>query len=273
MVIHMLSGYNFYQMIGFFYFYCIVGWCVETTYVSMRRRKFINRGFLRGPFVPIYSFGAFLIIFITEPVSFSLPLVFLVGMIGASLIELITGILMESIFKVRYWDYSNNRFNFMGHICLFTSLAWGVLSVVLMGFLHQFAQKIMNAFSLDTIRIGVEIISVLFLVDFVLSVKAALDLAVILQKMEHGKEEAKHELMRLKKRMDVYAAITSDMKEDLIEEFEERISSRAKRFRLKTHGFQDYYKRAMIKGNPTMLSKHFKGAIEEIREYLNTRER
>ena len=130
------------QWLLFFFIYCFWGWVWESCYVSVRKREWINRGFLYGPILPIYGFGAIIILWLTLPVQYSLILIFLFGMIGATLLEYATGFVMERLFHVRYWDYSNCRFNVNGYICLFATLGWGVFSILLVKVLHPPIERI-----------------------------------------------------------------------------------------------------------------------------------
>ena len=87
--------YNIWQWFLFFFIYCFLGWCWETAYVSIRKRQFVNRGFMQGPFLPIYGFGALAILVAVIPVKSFPVLVYLSGLISATLLELVTGIMME----------------------------------------------------------------------------------------------------------------------------------------------------------------------------------
>lgn len=118
-------SYSVLQWLLFFYIYCFIGWCFESAYVSLKKRRFVNRGFLKLPMLPIYGSGAIAILIVTIPVRDNLWLVWLFGMISATLLELVTGAVMELLFKVKYWDYSNQKFNYKGYICLSSSIAWG----------------------------------------------------------------------------------------------------------------------------------------------------
>ena len=113
-----MSTYTLAQWFLFFYFYCFCGWVWESCYVSILKRHWVNRGFLHGPLLPIYGFGAITVLIATMPVRDNVVLVYVMGMIGATILEYFTGALMESLFHVRYWDYSSHRFNLNGHICL-----------------------------------------------------------------------------------------------------------------------------------------------------------
>ena len=123
--------YTFSTWLFFFYFYCFLGWVWETCYVSVLKAKWVNRGFMRGPFLPIYGSGAVVVLIFTLPFRTNAGLVFLVGMTSATLLEYFTGVAMEKMFHVRYWDYSSQRWNLNGHICVTSSLAWGAFSVIL----------------------------------------------------------------------------------------------------------------------------------------------
>ena len=101
-----------------FFFYCFCGWVWESCYVSAKQRQWVNRGFLHGPLLPIYGSGAIIILFVTLPVADNLWLVYVLGMLAATLLEYVVGAVMEQLFKVRYWDYTKQPCNLHGYICL-----------------------------------------------------------------------------------------------------------------------------------------------------------
>lgn len=107
--------YSVIQWLFFFYFYCFVGWCIESTYVSVHQKRLVNRGFMRGPFLPLYGSGGIMMLVVSMPFQEHLILVYIAGCIGATILEYVTGVTMEALFKVRYWDYSDKKFNFQGH--------------------------------------------------------------------------------------------------------------------------------------------------------------
>lgn len=194
------------QWVLLFFFYCFCGWVWESCYVSCCQRHWVNRGFLNGPLLPIYGSGAIIILFATIPVERNLWLVWLFGMLAATALEYVTGATMEKIFKVRYWDYSKNRFNFNGHICLSSSIAWGFFSILLVRFIHPpIARLLMQvpAFCVDPLAL---LLTMGFTVDVVRSVQAALDLREILTKLTEENED----LRRLAKRAEVAAAFAEE---------------------------------------------------------------
>ena len=170
------------QWVLLFFFYCLCGWIWESCYVSLCQRHWVNRGFLHGPLLPIYGSGAILILLATIPVAEDLRLVWLFGMIAATALEYVTGDVMERIFKVRYWDYSNQKFNLNGHICLTSSVAWGFFSILLVRFIHPPIARLLArvpALCVDPLAI---LLTAAFTVDAVRSVQAALDLRDLLAK-------------------------------------------------------------------------------------------
>lgn len=176
------------QWVLLFYFYCIAGWIWETPYVSLRRRQWINRGFLHGPWLPIYGTGAIVILFTTRPVIEHNILVFLVGMLSATLLEFTTGAVMERIFNMRYWDYSQVPFNLNGYICLKVSIAWGFFSLFLVRVLHPPVETAVLSLP-NNIAYTLSIaFTVLFSVDVTKSIQGALNLRDLLAKLTTSNE-------------------------------------------------------------------------------------
>ncbi|MDD5931933.1 MAG: hypothetical protein PUC45_05645 [Oscillospiraceae bacterium] len=194
------------QWVLLFFFYCFCGWVWESCYVSLRQRRWVNRGFLEGPLLPIYGSGAIIILFVTLPVEGSLCLIWLFGMIAATALEYVTGAVMERLFKVRYWDYSQQRFNLNGHICLSSSIAWGFFSIFLVRVLHPPVGRLLARVPGLLVNPLAAVLAVLFAVDVVRSVRAALDLKTVLIRLTEENED----LRRLARRAEVAAAFAED---------------------------------------------------------------
>ena len=198
--------YTLGQWLLFFFLYCFLGWVWESCYVSARQRRWVNRGFLHGPLLPIYGFGAVIILWATLPVRGSLPLIFLLGMLAATALEYVTGAAMEALFKVRYWDYSGKPFNLNGHICLTCSLAWGAFSVLLVKVLHPpFEDLVLRLPSFLTDALAC-VLTVYFTADTVRSFQAAMDLREVLTRLTEENED----LRRLAKRAEVISAFAEE---------------------------------------------------------------
>ena len=109
-----------------------VGWIIETVYRSWEEKRFVNAGFLSGPFVPIYGFAAVIITVISEEVKGLNPFIaWAVILISPTIVEYIGGVIMENVFKLKLWNYQNERFNVQGRICLKFSIYWAILAALL----------------------------------------------------------------------------------------------------------------------------------------------
>ena len=107
-------SYTFYELCWFYFIYSFIGWCGEVCIAAIRKKKFINRGFVSGPFCPIYGTGAVAFALFLPELTGKPFFLFLGGMILASFIEFFTGALLEKLFHKKWWDYSGIRFNFEG---------------------------------------------------------------------------------------------------------------------------------------------------------------
>ena len=194
------------QWVLLFFFYCFCGWVWESCYVSLRQRRWVNRGFRHGPLLPIYGSGAIIILFVTLPVEDDLLLVWLMGMLAATALEYVTGTVMERLFQVRYWDYSNQKFNLNGHICLSSSIAWGFFSILLVRFLHPPVGRLLADVPAWLVDPAAIVLTAAFSADVVRSVQDALDLKEILTRVAGENED----LRRLAKRAEVAAAFAED---------------------------------------------------------------
>lgn len=213
--------YSFNQILFFFYVYCFIGWIIESTWVSSHQKKFVNRGFMRGPFIPIYGFGAITLLLSSITILQWPVAVFFSGMFAASVLEYFTGAAMEAIFKVRYWDYSKNKFNLNGHICLFTSLCWGFLSLVMNYFLHKPIETLCFSMGDTLVNYVTGAITIYFIVDLTLSFKAAFDLRDLIIAMDKAKEE----LRIMQKRLDVMIAYANEGASEQLDKVQDKISS------------------------------------------------
>lgn len=194
--------YTFSTWLFFFYFYCFLGWIWETCYVSVLKGKWVNRGFMRGPFLPIYGSGAIVVLIFTLPFRTNPGLVFVVGMVSATILEYCTGVTMERMFHVRYWDYSNQRLNLNGHICVTSSLAWGVFSVILTLYGHTPVERIASHMNINVLEVIVFVLTVYISIDMAESIREAINLKEVLLSLEENNEDFR----RIQKHIEVVSA-------------------------------------------------------------------
>ncbi len=152
-----------------FIIYSILGWIMEVIIVSFQQKKVTDRGFLIGPYCPIYGTGALLItIFLTKYVD-DLVALFVMSSIFGAVLEYFTSYIMEKIFKTRWWDYSTHKYNLNCRISLTTTLGFGALGVILIHFLNPFFEKVMGLFPDLVLTIVSIVLAVIILTDIIIS--------------------------------------------------------------------------------------------------------
>ena len=151
----------------YFIVYAFVGWVWEDIYCGIGKRKFINRGFLYGPYCPIYGFGALLVIYPLLMVSKHPIVVFIFGMVLTSILEYITSFVMEKLFATRWWDYSTYPFNINGRICLQNSLLFGLMALVVVYGLHPIVSRFVERIPLGFLVIFLIMFTIFFVIDIV----------------------------------------------------------------------------------------------------------
>lgn len=178
---------GFKDLILFFTLYSCIGWMMESIFASINERKVINRGFLAGFFCPIYGFSAVLIIGIAkwfgdnfENTHTALAANIVAAIILVTVLEYVTGFLLERIFECKWWDYSDNAFNIHGYICVKYSLLWGLLAFLLVEVVHPVITEAVYSIP-DTVRSYFAVFLLLyFLADTVKSVEETLDLRKVI---------------------------------------------------------------------------------------------
>lgn len=163
--------YNIFVLMALFLVYSFVGWVMETCYCWICTKKFVNRGFLIGPVVPIYGTGGVLVYMLLKR-YLDMPLVlFIMSIIICSLLEYFTSYYMEKLFKTRWWDYSNRKFNINGRVCLFNMICFGILSLVIMYGVNPFLLDTIHKIDPMVLKVVVSILMTIFLIDLGISTK------------------------------------------------------------------------------------------------------
>ena len=168
--------FSLYQMLWFFVIYSFFGWCLEVVYQAVEHGVFINRGFLNGPYCPIYGFGVITVIIMLYPLRNNILVLYAGSVLLTTAIELVTGFFLEKIFHQHWWDYSDQPFNFKGYICLKFSLLWGVACLVTI----KLIQPSVDAF-VDKLpeKPGIILLSVFYIgfaSDFIITVMAIMNI-------------------------------------------------------------------------------------------------
>ena len=161
--------YKTFILIALFLIYSFIGWIVEVSAFLIQDHKFVNRGFFIGPVVPIYGTGGILItILLTKHQSDPIVL-FCMAVVVCSILEYLTSYIMEKLFKTRWWDYSNKKFNINGRICLSNLILFGIMGLVMVYLINPFLIDILNKIDPILLKCVVSILIVLFVIDFFVS--------------------------------------------------------------------------------------------------------
>lgn len=158
-----------------FWLYSFLGWLMETTLVSLQSKKFINRGFFMGPYCPIYGTGGVLLL-VLSPYKDSPFLVFILSIVICSIIEYLTSYILEMIYKVRWWDYSNRMFNLNGRVCLFNSICFGLLGMLMVSYLNPVFLNLITSLSDTILTIIALTILIITLIDMSITFSIMFDI-------------------------------------------------------------------------------------------------
>lgn len=259
-----MNIYTLHQWLLLFYLYCFIGWIWESCYVSLKKHKLVNRGFLKGPLLPIYGSGAVVVLISTLTVESNLLLVFVIGMISATILEYITGVAMEKLFHVRYWDYSKEPFNINGHICLISSLAWGVFSVLLVRFVNPNIERLVIIIPNGISEVISYIITVFITIDAVQSFNEAMDLKKILIKFT----ERNDAINNIKKRIEIFEAFINEDVKSIQEKLIKKVAIKQEKALLKKNTRKQAIE-VIIRKNLELKEEAMKGFVEKVSRYID----
>lgn len=152
-----------------FFIYSIFGWLFENICQLIEQHKVSNRGFLIGPYCPIYGTGALLIHILLKRYVSDIVVLFIMSIIVCSILEYITSYIMEKTFNARWWDYSDKKFNINGRICLEASIPFGLLGTISLYFINPFIFYLLDKVPNNILTIIAIILSFIIALDFSIS--------------------------------------------------------------------------------------------------------
>ena len=189
---------TFFHILAYFVIYSFLGWVLESIVRTICERKIINTGFLIGPFCPIYGFGAIIMILFLDGFKNNILLLFFISVIVLTLWEYVVGVLLEKLFHTKYWDYSDHKFNYKGRICLTNSIAWGILGVLFINYIHPFSIRMLSYIDFIYVAVIACVIAFILLVDAIISIIKVKNIKTTLEKIENINEQIKQKLIELK---------------------------------------------------------------------------
>ena len=259
--------YAIQNWIFIFFIYSFLGWCFETALVSIEEKRFVNRGFIRSPFLPIYGFGAITMIVSGTPVIKDPVLVFIFGAVSATILEFVTGWLLEVIFKTRYWDYSDTHYNFKGRICAEATLMWGFMTLLVNYKVHVHIEPIILKLDSQIIMILDIILLIIFIIDFIASAKAAIDVINMLKRLTEIKNEISDINLKIKEQ--IRNNSESDAKLTSLKQKLEQLKSE----NIKNSSKINFFKKNYLNAHPNSRSLKFNNALTELKIKINEKKK
>ncbi|MBO4991843.1 MAG: hypothetical protein J6E42_06780 [Firmicutes bacterium] len=248
----LFQGYSLYEFLWFFAIYAFLGWCAEVAYAAMCQGKFVNRGFLNGPYCPIYGCGVVLVIGLLTPLKGNKLILFVGSVLLTSALEWITGFVLEKVFHDKWWDYSDVPFNLNGYICLKFSILWGFACMFILEIFHPTVEALVGWIPA---KLGWPLVVILLAAFFADACVTARSILRLNQRLEHMEEIA--EKMR-----EISDHIGEEISENVLElmekkkEYEELAQRRS------------YVHDRLMKAYPGMRSNRHGKALEDVRRRL-----
>lgn len=266
----MILGESLIFWIAYFIIYSFLGWLIEVFHAYNKRGEWVNRGFIKAPFCPIYGFGAVLLLGLLSPIKESWIGLFIGAVLLITLLEFVTGLILETAFGAKWWDYRKEKFHFHGYVCPKYSLIFGFLAVITMKGIHPFIAAGVGSLSSVVLEASVLIILTYLIMDFIQTVLEIIEMNRLLRELQQKIEEIKQ--------LQIREALLRERQEKLgkmerqVEEIEKRMQLIKDHFgELKIEyeaalraGLRRY--RRILKAFPGFQSKRFQEGFKKLKE-------
>ena len=290
-----------YYLMLYFFVYGFLGWCTEVAYATTKQRKFVNRGFLNGPICPIYGVGVTVVVYFLTPYKDNLILLYALSTVLVTVLEGLTGYLMDKIFHHKWWDYTNQPLNIGGYVCLIFSLVWGVACVLIVRVIHPVIHKILTFIPHTLGLVMLAVLEICIFVDLYVTAagilklnhqleamaKIAAELHEISDKLGENIHEGMMDTMEAtEERRKKLEAATEGSRRKLSEgrtriggtadEARQQLQARSEELRKKYEelaGQGGAVSRRLMKAFPRMESRQYKETFNELREKLRLKEK
>ena len=184
----------------FFYLllYSFIGWVLESIFKSFLEKQLVNSGFLKGPFCPIYGFGALIMLLTLNWLKGNIVLLFIISFFVLTICEYIAGFVLEKVFKTKYWDYTDNFFNINGRVCLMNSIFWGILGVVFINYVNPFVEEKIALIPHDVLLYSTIIIYIFVVIDIIITTIKTIKIGDTVKKINELGDKIKLMLNKVK---------------------------------------------------------------------------
>ncbi len=266
---------SFYEVIWIFLIYAFIGWCTEVSYAALDTGRFVNRGFLNGPVCPVYGCGVLLVVVVLTPLKENLLILFVGSVVLTTVIEFITGFLLEKLFHNQWWDYSNEPFNVCGYICLKFSILWGLACTFVMKIIHPMIYKVIHVFPNIPGMILMAVLLAVFACDLAITVSTILKFNKRLKTLE----EMGRKIHRISDEIgeNIYENVTAAVEKS--EEWKDSISEKRAERRQEYEELSRKYKelleqknfgfKRLLKAFPDMRSREQNETLQKYKEHFN----
>lgn len=177
-----------------FFIYSVLGWVCEVVYCSVPKKKFINRGFLYGPYLPVYGFGATFVVVLLQDFTAHWYLVFIFGVLITSVLEYFTSFALEKLFKVKLWDYSTYPLNINGRVCALNSTLFGILSLILVYGINRPVYSFLSSMNTTLVNILSLVVVALMSADTAFSVAKMAQFRKVVEEIAATRNEIERRL-------------------------------------------------------------------------------
>lgn len=239
------------KIIAYFIIYSFFGWVMESVLKTCLQKKPVNSGFLHGPFCPIYGFGAIIMFLFLDKFKTNIFLLFISAFVILSIWEYIVGWLLEKLFHTKYWDYTQNKYNIKGRVCLMNSLFWGLLGVIFTKYIHPFIVEKIDVIPAQILIFSTIIIAIAIIIDVIVSSVKVTNIKGKLEKLKEITNSIKEKIEELDTKQ-----VNKESMQAIIEELKNKQMKLKRKLIKQTNRLK--------KAFPTIKSE----TIEKINEFL-----
>lgn len=263
-------GYSLYQMFHMFCIWAFIGWCIEVCYMTLETGQYQNRGFLNMPICPIYGFGVLMVVIFFRPLSHTILPLFIVTTILCTTFELLVGLGMEKLFHTRWWDYSCEKFNYKGYICLKVSLLWGFGCVLVVRVVHPLIEKLIDIVPVTAGMIGIVVMSILISIDLVASICAVNNLNNRLKQIDEISNLMLKSSIKIGENL---ANETNEIREKYDKLLESKAASEIREKYEKLINMRDRQVERLLKAYPNIRSLSYSDSMEKLKDKIKATQR
>lgn len=250
-----------------FFIYAFLGWCTEVIYAALTVGKFVNRGFLNGPLCPIYGFGVIAVVNFLMPVKDNLFLLFIGSIFITSVLELLTGFILEKMFHHKWWDYSDKPFNIGGYICPLFSLMWGIACLVVVDQIHPMISELIYLIPYTAAVVFLVTMSIVLLIDLIATVNTIFKLNKKLKHIEELSALIKKSSDEFGGNLAAGAIILAEKKEE-VEDKMYQVLAELKKENKELIESSIFGQKRLLNAFPGLKSTRYKEALKTLKEHV-----